>query len=443
MTSDGLLVVQNIRILYKIALVTVALALLGIATIGLSIYRMGQADERNSVVLTQDAPALVWVVRADATVNRTLGLLHQMIAETDVSDIKATQEALRTAIRDFDTRIGEAGRLLPQCSAEIGRIKADYARLIEASREAQALAVENTTEANNRATLIVGKTLRPAFEALRREITAEIDHQVEGLKATPDGLTATCQSTRNSLLLILGLGVVIVAGAAMLIAQRGIAAPLQGLAKVMEVLARGDYSAEVQGQQRQDEVGLMARAVEVFKQNGIEGKRLAAAAEEARIREEQRQRDEEARQAEVQRDTEEAERQAERLRREARLKLATDSSVRFAPADLAGPAAGRSGLSAGRLRGPCPGQDAQHLVGQDLIGHRFEAVLEGVAHRIGCDLLAVFAFGRIDDPGAHGASWSAAGRAAGFKLETQVAAQGSMVTAKLHTAAHGSMRRIS
>ncbi len=357
MVSNGGLALQNIRILYKIALVIAALALLGIATTGLSIYRMGQADDRNSAVLTRDAPGLVWMARANATVNRTAGLLYQMIAENDASDIKATQEALRATIRDFDTRIAEAGRLLPQRSAEISRIKADYARLIEASREAQALAVENTTEANNRATLIVDKTLGPAFEALRREITTEVDRQVEALKVTSDGLTATYQSTRNSLLLILGLGVVIVAGVAMLIAQRGIAAPLRGLAGVMEVLARGDYSAEVSGQQRQDEVGLMARAVEVFKQNGIEGKRLAAEAEDARIREEQRQRDEEAREraaaeekrardeaarqaeAQRQREAEEAERrqaaerqaeqerarvEGERLRREALLKLAAD-----------------------------------------------------------------------------------------------------------------------
>ncbi|MGL1562991.1 HAMP domain-containing protein, partial [Vibrio parahaemolyticus] len=90
---------------------------------------------------------------------------------------------------------------------------------------------------------------------LRADVTREVDRQIDDLKVTSDGLTAAYQSTRNSLLLILGLGVVIVAGAAMLIAQRGIAAPLQGLAKVMEVLARGDFSAEVTGQQRRDEVG--------------------------------------------------------------------------------------------------------------------------------------------------------------------------------------------
>ncbi|MFX8668602.1 hypothetical protein ABTM51_20830, partial [Acinetobacter baumannii] len=85
-------------------------------------------------------------------------------------------------------------------------------------------------ESNTRATQIVDKTLGPAFDALRADVTREVDEQIDALKVTSDGLTVAYQSTRNSLLLILGLGVVIVAGAAMLIAQRGIAAPLQGLA---------------------------------------------------------------------------------------------------------------------------------------------------------------------------------------------------------------------
>ncbi|MFX8414345.1 hypothetical protein ABTL42_19850, partial [Acinetobacter baumannii] len=76
-------------------------ALLGIGTTGLSIYRMGQADDSNSAVLTQDAPGVVWMTRANATVNRTVGLLYQMIAENDPNDIKATQQALLATVKDF------------------------------------------------------------------------------------------------------------------------------------------------------------------------------------------------------------------------------------------------------------------------------------------------------------------------------------------------------
>lgn len=46
--------------------------------------------------------------------------------------------------------------------------------------------------------------------------------------------------------------------------------PQQRLIQVMDGLARGDYSMAVEGTQRGDEMGDIARAVEIFKNNGIE-----------------------------------------------------------------------------------------------------------------------------------------------------------------------------
>jgi methyl-accepting chemotaxis protein len=53
-------------------------------------------------------------------------------------------------------------------------------------------------------------------------------------------------------------------------------------------LAEGDLSVEVPARGRTDEVGDMARAVEVFKQNGIQAARLAAEKDKERAAKEQR-----------------------------------------------------------------------------------------------------------------------------------------------------------
>jgi len=55
---------------------------------------------------------------------------------------------------------------------------------------------------------------------------------------------------------------------ALLILRSGITGPLVRLARVMETLAKGDYSLAVEGLSRRDEIGQMARTVEVFKENG-------------------------------------------------------------------------------------------------------------------------------------------------------------------------------
>jgi methyl-accepting chemotaxis protein len=54
---------------------------------------------------------------------------------------------------------------------------------------------------------------------------------------------------------------------AMLLAHRAVARPLQRLAGVMREIAQGTFAADIEGLRRSDEVGTMARAVLVFRDN--------------------------------------------------------------------------------------------------------------------------------------------------------------------------------
>ncbi|WP_109116820.1 methyl-accepting chemotaxis protein [Azospirillum sp. TSO22-1] len=58
--------------------------------------------------------------------------------------------------------------------------------------------------------------------------------------------------------------------------------PIRGMTDTMGVLAEGRFDVEVPGTARRDEIGLMARAVEVFKQHGLDNERLRAEQERAR-----------------------------------------------------------------------------------------------------------------------------------------------------------------
>ncbi len=308
---------KNIRILYKVILVIVMLAALGIGTTGLSMYRMGQADDRNGELLVNDVPGVIWMSRVNVTVLETSSLIYEMIAETDPDDIRKTVSTLQSVTQEFDRRLNLARKGMPQRTAELDRLKSGYQDVINAAGPVQVLAQENTPEANAKAVQIVQKEITPKILTLRQLFTSELERSISELGAASEQLTVTYVSTRNTLLIILAAGVLLVGAFAFWIAQAGIARPLRGLAGTMDVLARGDYSAEVEGQERQDEVGLMAKSVEVFKRNGIEGQRLAAEAEQARIRDEQRRRDDEAREraaSEEKRQREEEARRAEEKR---------------------------------------------------------------------------------------------------------------------------------
>ncbi|NWG45804.1 MAG: HAMP domain-containing protein [Alphaproteobacteria bacterium] len=80
---------------------------------------------------------------------------------------------------------------------------------------------------------------------------------------------------RNKIALITLVALAAVTGLAVLFA-RTITGPLTGIAGLMSRLAGGDTAFAVSGAERGDEVGAMARAVEVFRENAIERQRLEA-----------------------------------------------------------------------------------------------------------------------------------------------------------------------
>ena len=103
-------------------------------------------------------------------------------------------------------------------------------------------------------------------------------------------LTERAQSA-TMWMVILGIIVGAVATFIMMLAARGIAKPIVNITHSMQKLAGHDTSAEIPYQERTDEVGDMAMAVQVFKDNMIKADELTlSAAEETRRREERAER---------------------------------------------------------------------------------------------------------------------------------------------------------
>ncbi|MEX0584029.1 MAG: methyl-accepting chemotaxis protein [Sneathiella sp.] len=104
---------------------------------------------------------------------------------------------------------------------------------------------------------------------------------------------------------------------------RAIAAPIGRMTSRMSDLAEGKLDTEIDGAERRDEIGEMARAVLVFKENAIEQIRLEAEAK--RTAEEQEKREQAERDREAKREADErAREQAENAAREERAEKISD-----------------------------------------------------------------------------------------------------------------------
>ncbi|BAE50672.1 methyl-accepting chemotaxis protein [Paramagnetospirillum magneticum] len=67
------------------------------------------------------------------------------------------------------------------------------------------------------------------------------------------------------------------------ILARGVAVPLTGMTDAMSHLAKGDHTVSIPGVGRQDEIGAMASAVQVFRDSMVRAETLAAEQEQARL----------------------------------------------------------------------------------------------------------------------------------------------------------------
>jgi methyl-accepting chemotaxis protein len=131
------------------------------------------------------------------------------------------------------------------------------------------------------------KTFR-GFEPLMVEIAESVERRYKEAEATE---AAIRDSVRTWMLLAFVLSVVLVCGLSLLIG-RSISNALASMVSAMTRLAGGEFKIAIPGLGRKDEIGEMAGAVEVFKNNMIEAERLRAEQLEIELRQaEQRKAD--------------------------------------------------------------------------------------------------------------------------------------------------------
>jgi methyl-accepting chemotaxis protein len=142
-------------------------------------------------------------------------------------------------------------------------------------------------EAYEQARKIESTDLASVGNEMLQSIAGMVDHTVDAQRSL--GLEARAGVGRaGRLVLLMSLGALALAALLAVLISRAISRPVVGLTQVMQALAGGDRSITVPALDRADEVGQMARTVEVFKQTAIEAEALSAGQAAAQARRDQR-----------------------------------------------------------------------------------------------------------------------------------------------------------
>jgi len=144
---------------------------------------------------------------------------------------------------------------------------------VKAALAAYAASFEETAAELVKAADIFDNQMVPQIESLQK-IIASAEASLTGdftatRQATGETIAATVRTQQIVALVALLLGAAIA-----FLVGRSIIRPIAGMTGAMEKLAAGDRNVEVPSRDATDEMGAMAKAVDVFKQNAIERVRL-------------------------------------------------------------------------------------------------------------------------------------------------------------------------
>ncbi|WP_313602065.1 methyl-accepting chemotaxis protein [Rhizobium sp.] len=279
---------ENAKIRTKIVAV---IALMGaIALIGLFYVSMQfkNADERYSYFISHESTAATLNARA------TAGLLQMglQLGLMQVNDPASPEFA--AAVKKYEgdrdlmkQRVGMTVDLVPTRRAAADAI-------LKAVDEFDQLGQQVITLAKSGQAIQARAAMRDAGAKVMQVLPLFASGNDELMK-TVDAGTAELQADTNDTIITgmiaLGISLAVLILLGLYVASRGITGPIARLSDRMAELASGETNREIPGLDRRDEIGTMAQAVQVFKDNALKTQALESEAEAQRsLTEEQRQR---------------------------------------------------------------------------------------------------------------------------------------------------------
>ena len=233
------------------------------------IRKATQSGESNTASLASNALYEVMKVRLYAN------LMLERREAVAANQVEAAFAGVEAAVGQIETAIVD-----PSLGAEVSEIKRLIATYSDAFKRSKVIDGEMKT--------LVNETIGEESDAIMKDAeTISADAAAEEAKV--EGETHGVISESEILSIVLSVGGIILGVLVAWFIGGGIAKPVIAMTTAMSRLAGGDKTIVVPALGRKDEIGQMAEAVEVFKQNALEVDRLAAEQKKEQERKELRQ----------------------------------------------------------------------------------------------------------------------------------------------------------
>ncbi|WFS04543.1 methyl-accepting chemotaxis protein [Rhizobium tumorigenes] len=270
---------ENLKIKTKILAVVLPICAIGIGGALVLANSFQSADASYSDFIDKDNGALIGMARSSQRLV-AIGYDAYQIVNYD-----ASTPQFAAAKADFDesairliARLEETKKLIPDQAAEIDRFHQQYVEILKSATAAVNFGAANRDkEALAQMAIVDGE-----IAATVKDVRNWIDATTKRVSSRSSQLSDQTASTIYYTIAILGGVFALAIAGALFISSRGITTPIEKLRARMNALANGETTAEIDGAGRGDEIGQMAAAVVVFRDNALERIRLEAEADDNR-----------------------------------------------------------------------------------------------------------------------------------------------------------------
>jgi methyl-accepting chemotaxis protein len=182
--------------------------------------------------------------------------------------LKTVFEAAEAARRTYEPTItpGEERRLADEIARDWDAYRASIPKLLALGKD----------DKDKEATALYLDEVRPAFQKFRAALQADVDFNVARGVAAANLGNAAYQWAWTMIIIALAIAAFLCIAAGFLIIA-SVSRPILRMTAAMDKLAGGDKSVEIPSRDNKDEIGSMAQAVDVFRQNMIRADELALA----------------------------------------------------------------------------------------------------------------------------------------------------------------------
>lgn len=262
---------NNLKLIAKLAIPTLLLVTVAAGMVLLARSNLSTLDQNTQQIVDVSAARAVLALQMSNAVDEATIKEKNIIIETDDAQMKVQAEEYKEERQKAYTAIDRLLALADTSERKatnesIKRMMGDYFAAVD---KVIALGLKNENEAAAR---ISNSESRDARRKLVEVVGKRVETNLRDLSVAKQKASEIAASATQTLVITAICGLLLAVGLLAGIAVYGVTRPLNAMEGAMSRLANGDLEVAVSGTERRDEVGSLARSLQVFKDNAIQAR---------------------------------------------------------------------------------------------------------------------------------------------------------------------------